>query len=271
MTSITELYNNIKTFALQTFESKEEEDINLPIEVEQLFKYVNGKVSIASDSIMELKITGNSFSTYSSTPFTYAGKVFVDWGDDTGLIEYTGGQLTHTYSSSDDYTVKIYGEIISLKLYSFRECIGLTSIKLPNSITTLENACFKDCSNLYSIDLSEDITSIGHYCFEDCSNLTNIDLPNGIISLGTGCFWGCSNLLSVYIPDSVTSIGNTFLVACPNLISVKLEWSILNEIVTYNNNWINDSPNYKFSIPNGTTSLYTAKGYPSNKLLEVGD
>ena len=37
-------------------------------------------------SIMELEITGNSFSTYSSTPLTYTGKIFVDCGDDTGLI-----------------------------------------------------------------------------------------------------------------------------------------------------------------------------------------
>ena len=225
-------------------------------------------VSVGSDKVMELSVTGSSFSTYSNTPFTFNGRVFVDWGDDTGLIEYAGGKLTHTYSSSDDYTVKIYGEITSLGNNCFNSCTGLISIVIPSSITSLGNGCFTGCSNLYSIDLSENITSMGQFCFENCSNLTNMDLPNGIISLGYACFWGCSNLLSICIPDSVTSIGDAFLVGCPSLISVKFEWSILNEIVTYHSNWINVSHNCKFSIPNGTTSLYTAKGYPADKLVE---
>ena len=54
MTSITELYNNIRTFVLQTFESKEEEDINLPIEVEQLFEYANGKTYINKEYSSEI-------------------------------------------------------------------------------------------------------------------------------------------------------------------------------------------------------------------------
>jgi hypothetical protein len=79
---------------------------------------------------MELGVTGDSFSTDSTSPFVFNGRVFVDWGDDTGLIEYSGGKLSHNYDSSDDYTVKVYGDITSLGGSCFGYCTGLTSIIL---------------------------------------------------------------------------------------------------------------------------------------------
>ena len=279
MTSITQLYNNIKTFVLQTFESKEEEDINLPIEVERLFEYIDGEMSIVdspiilelSDNIMKLRITGNSFSTYSSTPFTYNGKVFVDWGDNSGIVEYTGGKLTHTYSSSAGHTVKIYGDITSLGNYCFERCSSLTSVTIPSSVTSLGNNCFENCTGLTSVTIPSSVTSLGTGCFASCTGLTSIDIPNGVTNLRNSCFYNCRSLTSITIPNSVTSIEGYCFSNCTSLAYIYLNWTST-EIITYNNTWIgNTSSNLLFHIPNSTTSLYTAKGYPSNKLLEVGD
>ena len=179
-------------------------------------------VVVGSDKVMELSVTGSSFSTYSPSPFTYTGRVFVDWGDDTGLIEYVGGKLTHTYSSNDDYTVKIYGNI----------------------------------------------TSIRSNCFDSCTGLTNIELPDSIISLGDSalCY---TSLTSITIPNNVTSIGGSCFYHCSNLTSIILNWDTNDEIITYQYGWTSFTPsNLLFYIPNGTTSLYTAKGYPSDKLIE---
>jgi hypothetical protein len=155
---------------------------------------------VGSDKIIELNVTGSSFRTiYADTPFNYTGRVFVDWGDDT-LVEYTGGMLTHNYTSTGNYTVKIYGNI----------------------------------------------SSLGTYCFQSCTGLTSITIPYNVTSIGSRCFYGCTGLTEIV-----------------------LEWDSASEIVSYLSNWINGASSFNhFLIPTGTTSLYTAKGYPSNKLVE---
>ena len=153
---------------------------------------------ISTDNVLELEVTGDSFSTYSSTPFTWNGRVFVDWGDDTSLIEYSGGKLSHNYNSSDEYTVKVYGDITNLGDYCFWRCTGLTSINLPSSVT-----------------------SIGHFCFYNCTGLT----------------------------------------------SIILQWN--NPPQNYDSSWIRDIPAI-FSIPHNTTTNYTNKQYPQDKINERG-
>ena len=246
-----------------------------------------------SDNIMELEIQHN-LNIYLNNPFTYTGRVFVDWGDNTGLIEYTGGELTHTYNSIDNYTVKIYGNITSLETSCFESCNGLTSITIPNSVTNLGEACFHSCRDLTSISIPSSVTSIGDYCFTECESLTSISIPSGVTSLGTFCFSRCESLTSINIPSGVTSLGaycfegctsltsivipNTVIfmgeycfVSCYALTNIKLNFKTSINILAYDSSWIIETNNLKFSIPNGTTSLYTDKGYPLEKLEEIYD
>ena len=225
-------------------------------------------VSVGSDIVMELEVTGSSFSTYSSNTFYYTGRVFVDFDDGT-VIEYNGGQLSHTYATSGEYTVKIYGNITGLKQGCFAFYRGLTSINIPSSVTSIDYQCFDGCTGLTSINIPSSVTSIGANCFKNCTGLTSITLSDSLTSIGNYCFHGCTGLTSINIPSSVTSIGNTCFRECTGLTSIQLNWNTTTEIITYNSTWIYQaSANVKFSIPNSTTSLYTSKNYPSNLLVE---
>ena len=229
-------------------------------------------VSVIGGSYIGLGVTGNSFSSYNTTPFTYTGNVFVDWGDNTGFVEYTGGQLSHTYASSGNYTVKVYGDITSLGQDCFRGCTGLTSIVISDSVTSLGSNCFYNCTGLTSVTIPDSVVSIGGYCFYYCTGLTSIVIPDSVTSLGNGCFWWCAGLTSVTIPDTVTSLGSYCFESCTGLTELVLEWDSSSEILTYNNNWIEDCSSFShFLIPEGTKSLYTAKNYPSNLLKEDGE
>ena len=98
----------------------------------------------------------------------------------------------------------------------------------------------------YSIELKGKITNLGDTCFTFCTGLTNIIIPSSVTSIGDNCFSGCTGLTRIY-----------------------LKWTNSNTILTYDNTWLkNVNSNCKLVIPAGTTSLYTAKGYPSDKLIE---
>lgn len=113
------------------------------------------------------------------------------------------------------------------------------------------------------------VTGLGNNCFRSCTGLTSINIPSSVTSLGTSCFNSCTGLTSIVIPSSVTSLGNYCFKDCTGLTSIILNWDTNDEIITYKQNWITDAnSNLKFIIPTGTTSLYTAKNYPLDKLQE---
>lgn len=196
------------------------------------------------DKCIDLNFTGSSFNTGTDAPFDYTDTIYVDWGDGTALMEYVGGQLSHIYSVSDNYNIKIYGNITTLKARCFSECAGLTSIILPDNITSIGSMCFWHCTNLTNIIMSNNITMLGGNCFNMCSNLTSITIPNNVTGIGTMCFWGCSKLTEII-----------------------LEWDTSSEILTYNSDWIGSCSSFEhFFIPQNTESLYEEKGYPLDKL-----
>lgn len=205
--------------------------------------------------VITLTFTGSSFQSYShsSTPFVYTGQVFVDWGDNSGIIEYTGGKLTHDYEVSDNYVIKIYGNITKITNSLLTNNPNVTSVVIPNSVTTIDMGCFAGTTNLTSINIPNSVTTFGNLCFNRCG------------------------IASINIPDSITSIGAYSFYDCPNLISINLNWTSSTDILAYNSNWLlmissdTINPNLKFIIPAGTTSLYIDKGYPSDRLMEIGN
>ena len=119
----------------------------------------------------------------------------------------------------------------------------MTSVTIPSGVTTLED-----------------------YCFNSCAGLTSIIIPSGVTSLGNACFAGCNGLTNVTIPSSVTTLGTNCFRSCSKLVDYQLYWET--PPVTWNSTLMPNNTNTIFTIPNGTTANYTAKGFPSDKLIE---
>lgn len=205
--TLHDLYDNIKELIHQKFETKTEEDTTLPEIVESYFNYSQGELDIDMPH-MKLKVTGSSFATYSSTPFTYNGRIFVDWGDDSELVEYTGGKLSHSFTDgSNNHIIKIYGNITSFKINCFYYCIDLTSITIPNTVTKIGNNCFEKCTNLTSINIPNSITSLAYNCFDSCTGLTSINLnwvKDNILTYRSQWITNTSSNLKFSIPSGTT-------------------------------------------------------------------
>ncbi|MBO5090868.1 MAG: leucine-rich repeat protein [Clostridia bacterium] len=53
---------------------------------------------------------------------------------------------------------------------SFKNCITLKSVKVPNSVTSICSSAFYDATNLESIELGENVAYMGEYVFGNCKN-----------------------------------------------------------------------------------------------------
>lgn len=140
------------------------------------------------------------------------------------------------------------------------------SVTIPSSVTSLGNNCFRNCTGLTNVTIPNSVTSLGNNCFQSCGGLTSITIPSGVTSLGNNCFQSCSGLTSITIPSSVTSLGIDCFQNCTNLVDYQLYWET--PPVIWSSNLMPNNTDTYFTIPNGTTANYTAKSFPSNKLIE---
>ena len=100
----------------------------------------------------------------------------------------------------------------------FRDCTGLTSIKLPDSVTTIGKSAFRVCTGLTSITIPDSVTKIGRCAFSGCKSLTSINIPESVTTIGDEAFSGCTGLTSITIPESVTTIGDEAFSDCKNIL-----------------------------------------------------
>lgn len=119
--------------------------------------------------------------------------------------------------------VDISNEVIELGTECFKDCMGLTSVIVPDNVTLINDYCFQDCRNLTSITLSQNLIRIGDFCFRYCGALTSAIVPSTIEDLGTASFANCSNMSSITIETNKIKIlkGFTF-VYCSSITSIKL-------------------------------------------------
>ena len=132
------------------------------------------------------------------------------------------------------------------------ECIGLTSVTIPNSVTSIGEDAFYGCTRLTSVTIPNSVTSIGDFTFYECTGLTSITIPNSVTSIGDYAFYRCTGLTSVTIGNSVTSIGSSAFFACESLTSV----IIGNSVTSIGDNaFIGCTGLTSITIPNSVTSI----------------
>ena len=129
----------------------------------------------------------------------------------------------YTFNTTGEHIVK-YTLIdeTSIAAGSFKACIKLTSIIIPNSVTSIGNYAFYNCYSQDSITIPDNIITIGDGAFNGCEGLISLTIPNKVTSIGENAFGDCSGLTSVTIPNSVTTIKTNAFSNCRNLTSVHI-------------------------------------------------
>ena len=145
-----------------------------------------------------------------------------DYGEYSGFTEPTGALTIPSIVSNGGSTYNV----TAIGSRAFEDCIGLTSVTIPNSVTSIGERTFYHCYGLTSLTIPNSVTSIGEGAFHSCYGLTSVTIPNSVTSIGKGTFSDCSGLTSVTIPNSVTSIGEYAFYACSGLTSVTIPNSV---------------------------------------------
>lgn len=157
--------------------------------------YVN---VVGADIILDISIDGNSTFTFDEIwdLKKTTTDACIDWGD--GI---KNSEISHTYSSPFEGTIKIYGYGIVQPKYSgnyYTETTTKKSIKSVNFITpqVMErvNTLFASCTNLTSVTgsiyLTETNSKQMNVLFYNCPSLTSLK--------GFTIYWGSSYVMSLY-------------------------------------------------------------------------
>jgi hypothetical protein len=155
--------------------------------------------------------------------------------------------------------------VTTIESHAFWDCIGLTSVTIPESVTNIESDAFEGCTGLTNIKVSSSNTAytdvdgvifskdmkklviypqgkIGEYSIPDgvttidvaafggsfsgSIGLTNVTIPNSVTTIEISAFRHCEGLTSVTIPNSVTSLGEYAFERCTGLTSVTIPGSV---------------------------------------------
>ena len=163
--------------------------------------------------------------------------------------EVTGIGERAFYGSSNLVSIEFPDFIKSIGSYAFANCIGLTSVSLPEGVTEMTmgtfigctglvsvsfpsslksfgTGTFEGCTGLTSLSLPENLADTGWGAFRDCTGLVSVDFPSGLTNIGRETFWGCTNLPSVDLPENLASIGDDAFYTCSSLASIDLPASL---------------------------------------------
>jgi len=170
----------------------------------QLFDFIVDGIyySITSDSTVAVCKEAEDPSGYWMGEYWYSGESYYSYSGDVvipSVVEYDGTTYTVTEISYD----------------TFRGCIEVTSVVLPNTITHIGDLAFF-MSGIKSIVIPESVTTIGRKAFNACPiESVIVDENNPVYDSRNSCnaiIETASNTLifwcpSTVIPGSVTSIG----------------------------------------------------------------
>ena len=82
------------------------------------------------------------------------------------------------------------------------ECVGMTTVRLPQDLGEIEPAVFHTCEGLQHIVIPSAVTTIGREAFCGCISMKTIVIPQGVTEIGATAFAGCTALCDVYYGGS---------------------------------------------------------------------
>ena len=88
-------------------------------------------------------------------------------------------------------------KIMEIEPYTFKNCVNLKEITLPESLATIAYGAFFGCSSLTKVVIPNNVNEIEKTAFLGCTSLTEATIGRSVRSIGEKCFDGCEKLATV--------------------------------------------------------------------------
>lgn len=106
--------------------------------------------------------------------------------------------------------------------HAFRDCRGITEVRLHSGIKKIGMDAFSGCVRMKKINIPTSVDDIGFGAFSGCESLTTVDIPQGIADISPQLFKGCKNLKSVSLPFTVKKIEDDAFEDCFSLMDIQI-------------------------------------------------
>ena len=117
--------------------------------------------------------------------------------------------------------------VTQIKDQGFRDCVSLTSVKIPETVNYVGTCGFYHCESLDSLVFpNDDLTFSFWYVMQGCKNLRYVKLPENLKRLSYFMFAECENLESIRIPESCTSFDEYAFFRCYKLKEVNIPYGV---------------------------------------------
>ena len=113
------------------------------------------------------------------------------------------GLGSSAFESSDAGTMPLEkvifkgSKIKDIEPYTFKNCVNLKEITLPESLMVIDYDAFFGCSSLTKVVIPDNVFEIGKTAFLGCTSLTEATIGRSVRSIGEKCFDGCEKLATV--------------------------------------------------------------------------
>ena len=114
-----------------------------------------------------------------------------------------GALGTSAFEGSDAGTMPLEkvifngSKMMDIEPYTFKNCVKLKEITLPESLTVIDYSAFFGCSSLTKVVIPDNVFEIGKTAFLGCTSLTEATIGRSVRSIGEKCFDGCEKLATV--------------------------------------------------------------------------
>ena len=97
-------------------------------------------------------------------------------------------------------------KIKDIEPYTFKNCVNLKEITLPESLTIIDYGAFFGCSSLTKVVIPDNVFEIGKTAFLGCTSLTEATIGRSVTSIREKCFDGCEKLATVICKGETPAI-----------------------------------------------------------------